>query len=184
MSYTFTSFNQRVTQTLEHIVNDLGSLRTGRGSVQLVDKLKVEAYGTWMDLQELATITLPEPHLILIKPYDPSLVQAIEKAVAKSDLNLRAVPDQGTVKLPIPPLTEERRKELVKVLYQKLEDGRVMVRNVRLDAKKEIEAQKGQEGISEDDVRADIEELDRLNKAALEKIDLLGKDKEKELMTV
>lgn len=184
MSYNFTSFTQKVDQTLQHIQADLGNLRTGRASVQLVDTLKVEAYGTWMTLQELASISLPDSHLILIKPYDRSVLEAIEKAISKSDLNLQPIVDKDTIKLAIPPLTEERRKELVKVLYQKLESGRVMLRNVRTDTKKEIESQKGEDGISEDDIRADLEELEKRTKVGLEKIEQLGKDKEQELMTV
>lgn len=171
-------------QALAHVQADLGNLRTGRASVQLVDTLKVEAYGTWMNLLELASINLPDSHLIVIKPYDRSILEAIEKAISKSDLNLQPIVDKDSVKLAIPSLTEERRKELVKILHQKLENGRVMVRNVRTETKKEIEQQKGSEGISEDDIHSEIEELEKRTKVILEKLEKMGEDKERELMTV
>ncbi len=184
MSYQFSQFTQRADKTLEFIRNDVAQLRTGRASAQMLDIVSVEAYGTRMKVNELANISVPDPGMLVVTPWDKSLLPTIEKAVASSGLNLHPVVDGTIIRIVVPPLTEERRKELVKLLHQKIEAGRVMMRSVRTDAKKEIEDQEGQAGVSEDMIKADLETLEKKVKEYMEKIDALSTDKEKELMTV
>ncbi len=183
MSYSFANLQLNLEQALEHSRADFNSLRTGRASVGLVDTIRVEAYGSMMQLLELASISLSD-QLIVIKPYDRSLLENIEKAISKSDIHIQPVVDKDVVKLVIPSLTEDRRLEMVKMLHQKIEAGKIMIRGVRTDAKKEIEALKGQDGVSEDDIHADIDTLEQHIKTGLEKLEKMGEQKEKELLTV
>ncbi|MBW7944640.1 ribosome recycling factor [Patescibacteria group bacterium] len=184
MSYQFVQFSQRADKTLDFIRGDVAQLRTGRASAQMLDIVSVEAYGTRMKVNELANISVPDPGMLVVTPWDKSLLPTIEKAIASSGLNLHPVVDGTIIRIVVPPLTEERRKELVKLLHQKIEAGRVMMRSVRTDAKKEIEDQEGQAGVSEDMIKADLETLEKKVKEYMEKIDALSADKEKELMTV
>lgn len=184
MSYTFTSFSQRADKTLVHIQNDIAQLRTGRASVQMLDIVSVEAYGTRMRVNELANISAPDPGMLIVSPWDKSIMGAIEKAIASSGLNLHPVVDGAIIRIVVPALTEERRKELVKLLHSKIEDARIMMRNVRAETKKEIDDQEDQAGVSEDMIKADLETLEKKTKEYMDKIDEISVEKEKELMTV
>lgn len=184
MSYSFSDFQTRADKALAFIRHDISQLRTGRASVQMLDIVSVEAYGTRMKVNELANVSVPDPGLLLISPWDKSVLANIEKAIATSGLNLHPVVDGQIIRIVVPPLTEERRKELVKLLHQKIEAGRVMMRNVRAEIKKEIEDQEDQAGVSEDMIEADLETLEKKVKEAMEKIDHLASEKEKELLTV
>lgn len=184
MSYDFSGFQAKAQSTLQHIQADIGTLRTGRASVQLLDPVMVEAYGTRMKLNEVANVAAPDPTLLTISPWDKSLVSTIEKAITISGLNLQPVVDGQMIRVPVPPLTEERRKEMVKLLQQKIESGRVMMRNVRGDARKEIEDMQGQPGVSEDSIKADLEQLDKKMKTLMDQIDSLLQDKTADLMKV
>jgi ribosome recycling factor len=184
MSYNFQLFSQRADKTIDFIRTDLSSLRTGRASVQMLDIVNVEAYGTKMKVNELANISVPDPGLLIISPWDKSLLGTIEKAIAVSGLNLHPIVDKDLIRIVVPSLTEERRKELVKLLSQKIEAGRVMLRNVRAEVKKEIEKQKDDGGVSEDAITLELETLEKKIKEYMEKIETISKDKEKELMTV
>lgn len=184
MPYQFSNFTQSADKTLEFVRNDISQLRTGRASAQMLDIVSVEAYGSRMKVHELANVSAPDPGMLLITPWDKSLMQNIEKAIATSGLNLHPVVDGAIIRIVVPPLTEERRKEMVKLLNQKIEAARVMMRNVRADIKKEIDDQEDQPGISEDMIKADLDTLEKKVKEYMEKIDQLGADKEKELMTV
>ncbi len=184
MSYNFTALSAQIAKTLDHIRTDVGTLRTGRASVSLLDPVNVEAYGTRMKLQEIASVTAPDATLLVISPWDKSLVGAIEKAVQIANLNLNPVVDGQIVRISIPPLTTETREAMVKQLHQKLESGRVMLRNLRSDAKHDIEKQKGQQGVSEDDIEHDLKTLEDKLQQALDQLETMGQTKEKELMTI
>jgi len=176
--------NIRFQKTLDHILTDVATLRTGRASAQILDPVVVEAYGGRMKINELANLTVPDPTLIVINPWDKSLIGAIEKAIQSSGLNLQPIIASDLIRVPVPALTEERRKEMVKLLQQKIESGKVMLRNVRTDAKKAIESLKGEAGVSEDDITREIEELDKTCQKYIEKVEALAKDKETELMSI
>lgn len=150
----------------------------------MLDIVNVEAYGTRMKVNELANISVPDPGLLVLTPWDKSLMPTIEKAIASSGLNLHPVVDGSIIRIVVPALTEERRKELVKLLHQKIEGAKVMMRNVRAESKKEIDDQEDEAGISEDMIKADLDTLEKMTKEYMEKIDHLSADKEKELMTV
>lgn len=184
MSFDFSTFLQQASKALEHLNEEVSQLRTGKASAQLLDSVMVEAYGTRMKLNEVAAITVPDPNMITISPWDKSLLAAIEKGVNAASLNLSPVVDGQMIRIVVPALTEERRKEMVKLLHQKLESGRVNLRSVRTDTKKDIDRQKGQPGISEDAIEADLVQLDVHLKEYLVKVDELGQRKEQELMMI
>lgn len=184
MSFNFVSFQQRLDKALEHLRSDLASLRTGRASAQLLDPVRVEAYGSNMRINEVANVSAPDPTSIVVSLWDKSLTETVEKAIASSGLNLHPIVAGGVIRINIPPLTQERRTEMVKLLGQKIEQGKVIVRSIRTDAKKEIEDQEGDQGISEDDIKIDLDEMEQIYKKSLETIDKMAQDKEKELMTV
>lgn len=178
------NLKSRLDQAVEVVKKDLGSVRTGRAKPSIVEEVKVEAYGTYMSLRELATISAPDPSLITISPWDKSLVGAVATAINKAGLNLNAVTDSDVIKIAIPPLTQERREELVKLVHQKIESGRVMIRQIRTEIKEEIEAQKGESGISEDSIKSWLESMQKSVDGTILKIEEIGKEKEKELMTL
>jgi ribosome recycling factor len=178
------NLKSRLDQTIEVVKKDLSSVRTGRAKPSLVEDVKVEAYGTMMSIKELATITAPDTTLIVISPWDKGLVSAISSGIQKSGLNIQPIVDGDTVKISIPALTEERRLELVKLVNSKLESAKVMIRGVRTEIKEQIEAQEGEAGISEDSIAAWLESMQKTVDSYMLKIDEVGKEKEKELMTL
>lgn len=178
------NLTSRLEQTLEVVKKDLSSVRTGRAKPSLVEDVKVEAYGTMMSIKELATISAPDTTLIVIAPWDKGLVAAISSGIQKSGLNIQPIVDGDTVKISIPALTQERREELVKLVHQKLESAKVMIRGVRTEIKEEIEAQEGEAGISEDSIKSWLESMQKTIDQYMIKVDDLGSLKEKELMTL
>lgn len=184
MAFNFSEFNTLTQKVLDHVVHELSSLRTGKASAQLLDPVSVEAYGGRMKLQEVANVSTPDAHLITITPWDKSLLAAIEKGINQASLNLSPVIDGTTIRIVVPALTEERRREMVKVLQQKIEGGKVMLRTVRTDTKKDIERQKETGGVSEDVIKADVDLLEKKLKECSDKLDQLAKAKEAELMKV
>ncbi len=184
MSFDPQLFAQDAEKTLSHIRQDIASLRTGRAAVQMLDPVTVEAYGSRMKLVELATVSAPDPTMILVSPWDKSLLDAIARGITVADLNVNPVIDGAIVRISIPPLTEEKRKEMVKRLHQKIEAGRVLFRNLRTDTKQELESQKGEAGVSEDDIKQDLQDLEQALKKYLDELDEIEKHKEKELLTV
>lgn len=178
------SLKQRLAQAVEVVKKDLSSVRTGRAKPSLVEDVKVEAYGTLMTIKELATITVPDPSLIVIAPWDRSLVGAISTGIQKAGLNIQPIVDGDQIKIAIPALTQERREELVKLVHQKIESGRVMGRNIRGEVKNEIEKEKGESGISEDNIKAWLEAMQKQVDSYMSDMDTHAKDKEKELMTL
>lgn len=175
---------KRLETALEVVKKELATIRTGRAKSSIVEDVKVEAYGSLMTLKELATISTPDPSLILIAPWDKSLTQAIATGIQKAELNLQPIVDGETVKISIPALTEERRRELVKTVSQKLESGKVMMRQVRGEIKDQIEEQEGEGGVSEDDIKNWLTRMQETVDKYMKKVDELGEEKEKELMTL
>lgn len=184
MSIDLSSYRPRFIKTLDYLKKEFDSLRTGRASAQILDSVKVEAYGSLLSLTEVASIAVPDSQLIVIKPWDKSLLPAIEKAIQQAQLNLNPIVDKEIIRVPVPTLTTERRQEMVKILHQRAEEGRVMLRQIRADIRKDIEKQEGQAGISEDDLKADYAELDDLVKEYIEELEELVTSKEKDLLTI
>lgn len=178
------NLKSRLEQAVEVVKKDLSSVRTGRAKPSIVEEVKVEAYGTYMSLRELATISAPDPTLITISPWDKSLTGAVAAGVNKAGLNLNAIVDGDVIKIAIPALTQERREELVKLVHQKIESGKVMIRQIRTEIKEEIEAQEGESGISEDSIKMWLESMQKSVDSTIVKIEEIGRDKEKELMTL
>jgi ribosome recycling factor len=174
----------RLEATIEAVKKDLATVRTGRAKPALVENVSVEAYGGMMSLRELASITAPDTTLLLINPWDKSLVNAIANGIRKADLNINPVVDGETIKIMIPSLTQERREELVKLTHQKLEAGRIMIRQVRTEIKAEIEALEDMSGVSEDDTKRWLSEMQKKIDEYMSRVDSVGKDKENELMTL
>jgi ribosome recycling factor len=167
--------------SLEH---DLAGYRTGRASTGLVERLVVEFYGTEMKLNQMATISIPEPQQIAIRPYDASSVSAVERAIMKSDLGMMPNSDGKIIRLNLPPLNEERRRELSRQVHKRVEDAKIAVRNVRRDAINDIRALHTDKKISEDDSHGAQDGLQKLTDKYVEDIDRHGKEKEAEIMEV
>ncbi len=184
MSFDFSDFSAKSHKALDHIKQEVAMLRTGRASIDMLDSITVEAYGGRMKLNEIASVSAPDPTMLMISPWDKGLLDAVVRGITISGLNLNAVVDGQIVRIAIAPLTEERRKEMVKLLQRRLEEGRVLLRGIRSETKREIEEQEGTNSISEDDVAADLDELEKLHKNFMEMIDGIGKVKEKELLTI
>lgn len=175
---------KRLGDAISIVSEDLATVRTGRAKPSLVENVKVEAYGSMMELREVAGITASDPSLIVITPWDKGLVVDIEEALRKADLGLSPTVDGDLIKIPIPMLTEERRLEYVKLVSQKIESGRVLLRQIRGEVKEDLDKLEGQPGISEDDVEAWLEEMQGYISEYTKKVEELGKHKEKELMTI
>ena len=163
---------------------EFSSVRTGKASPALLDTVKVEAYGSKMAMSQVATVTAPEPRLLMVQPWDKSLMQAIEKAIQTSELGLNPASDGNLIRVPIPALTEERRKEMVKMLHKMAEDGRIAIRHARQEANKELKKKQASHEVSEDDVRHKMDEVQKMTDTYIHKIDELLKAKEQELMEV
>ena len=170
--------------TIEATKREFAAVRTGRASAGLLDRVMVEYYGTPTPLKQLANINVPEPRMIIVQPWDKSALSAIEKAIQKSDLGLNPVNDGGTIRLPIPQLTEERRKELVKVVKKEAEEKRVVIRNLRRDGNEKAKALEKAGNISEDEVKRALDDIQKLTDKYIHEIDKLLDLKEKEIMEV
>jgi len=166
----------------EHVASEFSTVRTGRANPQLLQRITVEYYGSPTPLQQLASISVPEPRLLVVHPFDKSTVNDIERALQTSDLSLNPSNDGSVIRIAFPPLTEERRKDLIKVVRNMAEEGRVAVRNIRRHSKADMEAMHGE--ISDDDIRRGEDELQKLTDRYVEKIDSLLGNKEDELLEV
>ena len=164
--------------------DDLGSIRTGRANPKLLDRLHVEYYGTPVALNQLASISVPEPRMLVIQPFDRGAMNSIEKAILASDLGLTPSNDGTVIRLAFPPLTEERRRDLVKLAHDRAEEGRVSVRNVRRHSKETLERLEREHAISEDDLRRAEKELQRLTDQFVADIEERLEHKERELKEV
>ena len=175
---------RRMDKSVEAAQTEFSTLRTGRASPALLDRVQIDYYGQQTPLNQLATISAPEPRMLTIQPFDPNSVSMIERAIQESDLGLTPSNDGKLIRLPIPQLTEERRKDLVKVVRQRAEDGRVAVRNVRRDVMKHLEELVRNGDVGDDDERRAEERVQKLTDEHVHKIDELLKRKEAEILEV
>src|SRR6476620_9988081 len=174
--------DHKMARAVEVMDRDLGSIRTGRASTGLVERILVDYYGTQTPLNQLAGISIPEPHQVVIQPWDRSVLGAIERAITKSDIGLTPNVDGTVVRLNIPPLTEERRKELVKVVHKRMEEARVEVRNLRRDAADGLKKEERDGGVGTDEGHRQLETLQRTTDRHIADVDRLGGDKEQEVL--
>jgi len=163
---------------------EFASVRTGRASPALLERVTVDYYGVPTPITQVATVTAPEPRLLVIQPWDKSLVREIERAIQKSELGLTPTNDGAVIRLPIPPLTGERRRDLVKLVHRQAEEARVAIRNIRRDHKEKLERLQKAGELSEDETRRAIDELQKLTDRFIGEIDALLAAKEKEIMEV
>ena len=175
---------ERMDTTLEHLKRDLAGLRTGRASLVLLDNIRVDYYGNQTPLKQVANLAVPESRLITIQPWEPSLIKEIEKAITAAELGLNPSNDGKLIRVPIPQLTEERRKDLIKVCRKYGEDTKVKLRAVRHEANDELKKQQKDAKISEDDLRRDEAEIQKLTDQYVQKIDQTLKKKEEEILEV
>jgi ribosome recycling factor len=174
----------RMGKSVEHARSEFNTVRTGRASAALLDRIEIDYYGTRTPLKQLATINVPEPRLLTVQPFDPSSIKQIEKAIMESDLGLTPSNDGKLIRLPIPQLTEERRKELVKVVRHLAEEGRVAIRNIRRDVMHDLrELRDAGEAGSDDEHRAE-EALQKLTDEKVKELDAVLKAKEEEILEV
>ena len=178
----FAEVGKRMTTTLEHVRHELAGVRTGRASVTILDSVHVEAYGAKMPLNQVAGLSVPEPTLIIAQPFDPSLLGVIEKAIRASDLGLNPANDGKVVRIPLPALTEERRKELSRHVHKLSEEGRNQVRQSRREANDRLKKFLKDHAISEDDEKKGLDEVQKLTDGFISKIDELQKKKDAELL--
>src|SRR5467141_4340138 len=174
----------RMEKAVEDFRKELAGTRTGRANVTLLDHIRVDYHGTSMPVNQLGTLSVPEPTMIVVSPWDPTAVPMIDKAIRTSDLGLNPTNDGKIVRVPIPSLTEERRKEIVKHLHKVLENHRTAVRNVRRDLKEAIEKLEKDKKISEDEKKRGLDELEKVSHAETKKIEDLSAAKEKEIMSI
>ena len=175
---------RRMDKSVETTQHEFNSIRTGRASSALLDHVQVDYYGTATPLNQLSTINVPEPRMLTIQPFDPTSLKAIEKAIMESDLGLTPSNDGKLIRLPIPQLTEERRKDLVKVVRQRAEDGRIAVRNVRRDVMHHLKELVHSGDVGDDEERRAEERVQKLTDDHVHKIDELLKRKEAEILEV
>ena len=172
----------RMEKAVVDFQREVASIRTGRASVSVLDSIRVDYYGTPTPVNQVATLGVPEPQMITVQPWDPTLLPVLEKAILSSDLGLNPANDGKILRVPIPPLTEERRKELVKQLHKVLETQRMSIRNVRRDANDATKKLMKDKKISEDDDKRAHDEVQKLTDREIEKLDQASKAKEKEIM--
>jgi len=174
----------RMKGAIQNLEEDLSGIRTGRAAPALVERLPVEYYGMPTPLMQLATISVPDPRSLMIRPFDPATLRHIERAILVSDLGLTPNNDGKAIRLNLPPLTQERRKELVKVVHNRLEETRIAIRNIRRDMIKDLRDFEHEKLISEDDLKHAEDELQKLTDRFIEQVDHVGERKEKEIMEV
>ena len=181
---TLKKAKERMEHALESLRREFGGVRTGKASPQLLDAIRVEAYGSRVPLNQVGTVSAPEPRLLTIQPWDRGLVKEIDRALRESDLGLNPSNDGQLIRIPIPALTEDRRREYVRLLHKLAEEGRVAVRQARKDANDEVKARQKKEGLSEDDVRREEKEVQKLTDQYIAKVEEMLKHKEAEVMEV
>jgi ribosome recycling factor len=174
----------RMEKAVDDFRKDLATLRTGRANASLLDSIRVDYHGTPMPVNQLGTVTVPDATMIVVSPWDPSAVPLIDKAIRTSDLGLNPTNDGKVVRVPIPALTEDRRKDIVKQLHKVLENHRTAVRNIRRDLKEAIEKLEKDKKISEDEKKRALDELEKVSHAETKRIEDLSAAKEKEIMSI
>ena len=181
---SFAQLKTRMEKAVEDFRNEMTSTRTGRASVHMLDGVTVDAYGSQMPLNQLANVSAPEPQLITVQPWDVSQIGAIEKAIRAADLGLNPMNDGKLVRVPVPALTEDRRKDMVKHLHKALEEHRTAVRNIRRDGNDVIKKAMKDKKITEDEERGALEQIQKLTDDEIKKMEELAKGKEKEVMSI
>jgi ribosome recycling factor len=175
---------QHMKHSVDAVRRELASIRTGRASIAILDNVRVDYYGTETPLNQVATLSVPEPSLIVAQPWDPSVIEAIEKAIQKADLGLNPANDGKIVRIPIPALTEERRKQLAKKVSQLGEDGKTSLRQARRDGNEKLKGLQKAKQISQDDERKGLDEVQKLTDRHIAAVDDLVKRKEQEILQV
>jgi ribosome recycling factor len=178
----FAEVSRRMDGQLEHVRREFGGVRTGRASVTILDTVHVDAYGSQLPLNQVASLSIPEPTLIVAQPFDPSLMGAVEKAIRAANLGLNPSNDGKVVRIPLPPLTEERRKELSKLVHRYAEEGRNAIRQIRRDANDRLKKLLKEHAISEDDERRGLDEVQKITDQHIAAIDDLQKKKDGDLL--
>jgi ribosome recycling factor len=184
MQQVLKTAKEKMARSIEAAEREFAAVRTGRATAALLDRVKVEYYGSELPVNQIATVSLPEARQLLISPWDKSVLPAIEKAIFASDLNLTPSNDGSVIRLEIPALTEERRKELTKLVHHKAEEGKVAIRNLRREANESLDKQQKASDISEDDCERGKKEIQKLTDEFITKVDDLTKAKEAEIMEV
>jgi ribosome recycling factor len=180
----FKDLHARIDKTLEDLRKELGKIRTGRANLGILDGIKVNYYGTPTPLTGVATLSVPEPRLITIKPWDKAAIKDIEKAIKEANLGINPMNDGEVIRLPIPPLTEERRKEIAKQVRHKGEDHKVAVRNIRRDTNEHLKEMQKKKTISEDDLKRATDRVQKETDQGIARVDEILQKKEKEIMEV
>ncbi len=181
---SFAQLKTRMDKAVEDFRKEMASTRTGRASVHMLDGVTVDAYGSQMPLNQLANVSAPEPQLITVQSWDVSLIGAVEKAIRSADLGLNPMNDGKLIRVPVPALTEDRRKEMVKHLHKVLEEHRTAVRNIRRDGNDFIKKAMKEKKITEDEERGALEQMQKLTDDEIRKMEELSKGKEKEVMSL
>src|ERR1035441_485079 len=181
---TYVQLKTRMDKAVEDFRREMAATRTGRANVHMLDTVSVDYYGSQMPLNQIATIHAPEPQMITVQPFDPSSLGAIEKAVRSADLGLNPMNDGKLIRVPIPALTEERRKEMVKHLHRILEEHRTAIRNIRRDGNDAIKKAMKDKKIPEDEERGALEQMQKLTDDEIKKMEELSQGKEKEVMSI
>jgi ribosome recycling factor len=181
----FDEMRRKLEAVVGMLREDLNGVKTGRAKPSLIERVKIEAYqGTMMPLVELASISAPDPHLLVIQPWDQSVIKKIEEGLAKSEMHLNPVVDGQVIRIAMPPLTEERRLDMVKLVRQKVESGKEMMRGIRNETKRVIDGKEGEPGVSEDDVDKWHEEMQEVYEKYIKELETVGAVKEQELMQI
>ena len=178
------SAGEKMDKTIAIIEKDLSTLRAGRANPQILDKITVDYYGTPTQLNQVGNISSPEPRMLVIAPWEPKMIAEIEKAIQKSDLGINPSNDGKVIRLVVPELNEERRKELCKQVKKQVEDGKVAIRNTRRDTMDQIKKMKKDSVITEDDLKQAETEMQKVTDAHIKTLDKVGADKEKEIMSI
>jgi ribosome recycling factor len=180
----FGDAERRMQKAVEILKQDLSAIRTGRASSALVERIQVDYYGAPTPINQVATISVPEARLLVIQPWDRKLLTDIEKAIQKSDLGINPNNDGQVIRLAIPPLNEERRREMVKTLHKKLDEHKVAIRNIRRDTQDKLRDREKKKEISEDELKRSTERLQKLTDRFIDEMDKVGKTKELEILEV
>ena len=175
---------EKMNKTLRSLEGDLNKVRTGRASLALFDDIRVDYYGTPTPLKQTATLSVPESRLIIIQPWDPHMIGEIEKAILKSELGVTPTSDGKVIRITIPRLTEERRKELVKIVKKMGEQGKIAIRNIRRDANEDLKELEGEKLVSKDELHQNMEKVQKVTDSFIRKIDEALSAKEKEILEV
>ena len=180
----FTDAERRMQKAIEALKQDLGAIRAGRASSALVERISVDYYGTPTPINQVATIMVPEARQLVIQPWDRKMLADIEKAIQKSDLNINPTNDGQVIRLNIPPMSEDRRRDLVKNLHKKMDEHKVAVRNVRRDVQDKLRDREKKKEVSEDELKRSTERLQKLTDRYIDEMDKVGKAKETEILEV